>query len=125
MSSAPSALFCTNAIMGIAALRAFQSLSISCPEQMALVTFDELAVDGLFRPGITTVVQPAYEIGYRGASALLQKIKAGARKAAPLVLRLPTELRLRESSMYSNRTAGATQASSVSDRDGHLSFSVT
>jgi len=101
----PTALFCTNGIMGIAALSAFQSSSIACPEQVALVTFDEIAIDGIFRPGITTVVQPAYEIGYHGANALLRKIKAGPHKTEILALRLPAELRVRESSMYISRSA--------------------
>lgn len=102
----PTALFCTNGIMGIAALRAFQLCSIACPQQIALLTFDEIALDGIFHPGMTTVVQPAYDIGYRGANALLQRIQAGSRKTERVALRLPTELRIRESSMSSGPKTG-------------------
>jgi len=35
-----------------------------------VLTFDELTVDDLFEPAVTTVVQPAYGIGFRAAEVV-------------------------------------------------------
>jgi LacI family transcriptional regulator len=81
---------------------------LKTPEDIALVTFDELTVDDLFTPSITTVVQPAYDIGFRAAQILLERIENGNSEGAPITVRLPAKLRVRDSSGRSNvaRTDG-------------------
>jgi DNA-binding LacI/PurR family transcriptional regulator len=96
----PTALFTTNGVVGLGALRGIYACGLKCPDDIAFVTFDELVVDDLFEPRITTLVQPAYQIGYRGAEALIQRIQAGLSKAPPVAIRLPGELRIRESSLF-------------------------
>jgi DNA-binding LacI/PurR family transcriptional regulator len=103
----PTALFTTNGVVGLGALRGLYACGLKCPDDIAFVTFDELAGDDLFRPSITTLVQPAHQIGYRGAMALIQRVKAGAPKAPPLAVRLPGELRIRESSLEAMTGVGA------------------
>ena len=76
---------------------AFRALGLRTPEDIALVTFDELTVDDLFMPSITTVVQPAYDIGFRAAEILLQRIEEGA-GSEPVTVRLPATLKVRDSS---------------------------
>ena len=65
---------------------------------MALATFDELTVDDLFRPAVTTVVQPAYDIGFRAAQILLDRIESGSDPAEAMTVRLPATLKVRDSS---------------------------
>jgi LacI family transcriptional regulator len=86
-------------VVGLGALRGLYACGLKCPDDIAFVTFDELAVDDLFRPRITTLVQPAHQIGYRAAVALIERLKAGAVTAPPMAVRLPGELRIRESSL--------------------------
>jgi DNA-binding LacI/PurR family transcriptional regulator len=75
----PSALFATNGVTGIGALRGLYELGLSTPEDIAFATIDELIAEDLFRPRITSVVQPTYEIGYRAVEVLLDRIRsAGA-----------------------------------------------
>ena len=94
----PSALFTTNGIMAIAALEALYRLRLRCPEDVALATFDELTSIRLFEPRITTVIQPAHEIGWQGAELLICRIKDQDWDATPVKMRLPTKLHVADSS---------------------------
>jgi LacI family transcriptional regulator len=93
----PDALFCTNGPTALGVLRAFRDCGIRTPEDIAFATFDELTVADLFTPSITTVVQPAYDIGFRAAELLLDRIN-GTADAAPITVRLPAHLEVRASS---------------------------
>jgi DNA-binding LacI/PurR family transcriptional regulator len=101
----PSALFATNAPAGLGALRAFRERGLRTPEDIGFVTFDELTVDELFTPAVTTVVQPAHEIGVRAAEILLKRIEEGwSPSKSTITVRLPATLQIRESSRFIQRT---------------------
>lgn len=104
----PSALFATNAPAGLGALRAFRDCGLSTPRDIGFVTFDELTVDDLFTPAVTTVVQPAHEIGVRATEILLRRIEeAWHGKKEPITIRLPATLQVRDSSRFVERTNSA------------------
>lgn len=92
----PTAIFVSNGMMGLGALRALKEIGRRCPEEIALAVFDEMPGNGGFYPEITTVVQPAYEIGYQGAEMLIRAIEGDEPKPAASI-RLRPELRIRES----------------------------
>ena len=97
-SRRPTALFATNGVTGLAAIKAIYSMGLATPRDLACVTFDELSSEEFFRPGITSVVQPAFEIGSRAVEVLLRRI-ASPRTIAPIErVRLPASLVIRESS---------------------------
>ena len=75
------------------------------PEDIAFVTIDELTVDDLFRPSITTVVQPAYDIGFRAAEILLDRIEGAAPTDETITVRLPGILKVRESSNAAGKSS--------------------
>jgi DNA-binding LacI/PurR family transcriptional regulator len=94
----PTALFATNGVTGLAALRTISAMGLTTPDDIAFVTFDELNSEPLFRPGITSIVQPAYEIGSRAVEVLLKRIEHGGSHVKPVELvRLPARLSVRES----------------------------
>jgi len=100
----PSALFATNGPAGLGALRAFRDCGLKTPQDIGFVTFDELTVDDLFTPAVTTIVQPAHEIGVRAAEILLRRIGEGwSADKTPITVRLPATLRIRESSRLVER----------------------
>jgi DNA-binding LacI/PurR family transcriptional regulator len=95
--SRPDAVFCTNGPTALGVLRAFRECGLKTPEDIAFATFDELTVDDLFSPAVTTVVQPAYEIGFRASEILLDRIE-GEPAEETITVRLPATLKVRDSS---------------------------
>ena len=95
----PSALFVSNSLMSIGALRAIEELGLRCPEDIALATFDDSPLTEVFRPHLTAVSQPAFSIGYAGAELLIQRIESKASSDTPIAIRLPTQLKIRESTL--------------------------
>ncbi len=96
-SGRPSALFATNGVTGIEALRSIYAAGLRTPRDIAFVTFDELASDDFFSPSITSVLQPTFEIGHRAVEVLLERIGKG-REGPCQKVRLPATLVVRESS---------------------------
>lgn len=92
----PTALFVSNGMMTIGVLEAMEEMGLSCPADIALATFDDLPVARVFRPHLTAVVQPCYQIGYQGAGLLLQRIR-GELPKTPVDIRLEPDLKIRES----------------------------
>jgi DNA-binding LacI/PurR family transcriptional regulator len=97
-ASLPEAIFCTNGPTGLGVLRALRDCGLSTPRDIAFVTFDELTVDDLFLPSVTTVIQPAYDIGYRAAEILLNRIEGLATGDEAITVRLAAALKVGDSS---------------------------
>lgn len=94
----PSALFISNNVMAIGALEGLSRLGLHCPDDFAMATFDGFVFPDAFRPALTTVLQPAHEIGARGAEILMRRL-SGELPQTPSRIELPTELRLKESTL--------------------------
>ncbi len=97
-ASRPDAVFCTNGPTALGALRALREFGLETPRDIGFVTFDELTVDDLFTPSITTIVQPAYDIGFRAGQILLDRIEGVATQESSITVRLPATLKIRASS---------------------------
>lgn len=91
------ALFTANIPMALGVLRAMAELGLEAPRDLLMATFDHLEILDSFRPRLTCVAQPGYQIGRFGVELLLERIqhRSGARR----VERLATELRIGESSI--------------------------
>jgi DNA-binding LacI/PurR family transcriptional regulator len=94
----PTALFATNGVTGLAALRSLYAVGLSTPKDFSFVTFDELNAEEFFRPGVTSVVQPTFDMGYQAVEVLLRRIEKGEGKKPREKVRLPATLTVRESS---------------------------
>jgi DNA-binding LacI/PurR family transcriptional regulator len=94
----PDALFCTNGPTALGALEALGELGLETPGDIGFVTFDELTAHDVFTPAITTIVQPAYEIGYQAAEILLRRIDQGKEPEGVYTVRLPATLKVRATS---------------------------
>jgi DNA-binding LacI/PurR family transcriptional regulator len=94
----PTALFATNGVTGLCALKSLYSLGFTTPENIAFVAFDELIAEDFFQPRITSVVQPTYEIGHRAVEVLFERIAQGGEAAGISNVRLPATLVVRDSS---------------------------
>jgi LacI family repressor for deo operon, udp, cdd, tsx, nupC, and nupG len=58
--------------MAIGAMRALKHRGFRVPEDVEIVGFDDIELAGLVDPPLTTVAQPAAEMGRRSAELLLR-----------------------------------------------------
>lgn len=78
----PTALFAANDQLALAVQRVARTLRLAIPEDLALVGFDNLEISAHVDIPITTVAQPAFEIGQAAGELLLKKIFFAANQAA-------------------------------------------
>ncbi len=67
-----TAIFAANDQMAVGAALACQRRSLRVPEDVSIVGFDDLPTSQFTIPPLTSVQQPAYELGRLSASAMLQ-----------------------------------------------------
>ena len=93
----PDAVFCTNNFMTLGMMRAVNERRLRCPEDVAIAGFDDFQWADSFRPRITAVAQPGFEMGREAARLLVARIQKTL--TGPAVHRiLDTTLIIRESS---------------------------
>lgn len=80
-----SAVFAFNDMMAFGALKNMESKGIRVPEDLSLVGYDDVFFSQIVNPPLTTIHQPAYEIGMQSAKVLLD-INAGT--VAPPYLKI-------------------------------------
>jgi LacI family transcriptional regulator len=73
----PTAIFAANDLMALGAIDAIQEAGLNVPDDLAIVGYDNRDFTNIFRPRITTVNIPAYEMGQLAAEFLLKQIKDG------------------------------------------------
>lgn len=70
-----TAIFCTNNMMAVGAIRAIHDSGLSIPDDIALVSFGSLAQFDLFHDSrITEIKQPTFAMGDECASIMLEKL---------------------------------------------------
>jgi LacI family transcriptional regulator len=89
----PTAIFADNLLSTIGILEALQAAGLSCPKDVELVSSDDAEWLNVFRPPISTMVQPSYEMGVNAAELLLKRIRHPKRPIQKLILK--PELRVR------------------------------
>jgi DNA-binding LacI/PurR family transcriptional regulator len=81
--------------MTVGFMSAADEIGMSCPEDFALVSFDDYPWLGCFRPRLTTIELPKYELGDSAVSLLLERLRGNGGRPQKVTL-LP-QLRVRES----------------------------
>ncbi len=72
----PDAIFVAGDRLSTGCLSVFKNLKINVPKDMAIAGFSNSDVLDLFNPSLTSVRQPAFEIGKQATEMLLQLIEA-------------------------------------------------
>jgi LacI family transcriptional regulator len=93
----PTAVFAANNFIAFGALQALREAGLRVPDDMSLVTFDDLPEGWQEEPFLTVLAQPAYEIGRQAAELLFERLEGPARPARRVII-LPGELIVRRSS---------------------------
>ncbi|CAM3292680.1 LacI family transcriptional regulator [Williamsia muralis] len=91
----PTALLCANDLMAVGALEYCRSRDITVPTDLSVVGFDDLPFVSLLTPRLTTVRQPARDMGQQAASLLSDLIEDTADAESPDPL--PATLQVRDS----------------------------
>ena len=94
----PDAIFALNDPVALGAFHYLQTKGIEIPAETAIVGFTNSPDTLLVKPRLTTVSQPAFEIGRKAASLLLQRLDCTHETSPPETAVLNTELIIRESS---------------------------
>ena len=92
----PEALFTANNACTICVIKTLRILGIEVPRDVALVGFDDVDFYTLLNPPVTTIRQPAAELGRTSARLLLQKIRSTSSASSARTV-LPVTLMIRES----------------------------
>lgn len=81
-------------IMALGAVRGFTDAGLRVPEDVSVAGFDGIPLARESRPPLTTVIQPAFDIGKQSAALMIARIRGGA---VPLRTVLPFRIARRAS----------------------------
>lgn len=94
----PDAIFSAGDRLTVSCLRVLKTLGLKVPDDIALVGFSNSSFGELITPGLTTVKQPAFEMGQAATELLIKLIESKRAVTEFEKVTLQTELIIRESS---------------------------
>jgi LacI family transcriptional regulator len=100
----PSAVFCGNDLMAIGAERAALTLGLDIPADVAIVGYDDIRFAATSLVPLTSVRNPAYDLGYQAATLLIEEATDSGRHRHRNIL-LEPELIARASTEGAPRAA--------------------
>lgn len=95
-SPRPTAFFAANNAKAIGAIRAINAAGLRCPEDISLISVDDVDATAIMFPRLTSVTQPLETIGTRAIQRLLALL-AGGMATMPRIERLKPRLIVGES----------------------------
>lgn len=94
----PEAILAINDPVAVGLFAEFKRSGVRIPDDVALVGFSDTPAAALIEPALTTVYQPAFEMGRTAASLLMKQFEADDETFSPETVVLETELLVRGSS---------------------------
>ncbi|MCF6094250.1 LacI family transcriptional regulator [Microaerobacter geothermalis] len=92
----PTAIFCASDTMAMGLIHAADEIGIRVPDEISVMGFDDIPMAEAFRPGLTTVRQPIFELGAKAAKMLMEQIQKKSNHKKQLKI-LPHEIVVRKS----------------------------
>ncbi|WP_407270901.1 LacI family DNA-binding transcriptional regulator [Radiobacillus sp. PE A8.2] len=93
----PTAIFAANNFIAISTIKALQSFGLSVPNDISVVSFDDIEPIDSFNPFLTVASQPAYSFGMLAMQLLIQRMEE-KESNEPRKIVLPPEIIVRKSS---------------------------
>jgi len=90
----PSAVFCSNDYIALGAMKGARELGLNLPSDLSIVGFDDMQTASYLVPALTTIRQPAYEIGEIATELLFQRMETPTK---PVQRMFESSLIIRES----------------------------
>ena len=91
----PTAVFCATDVSAIAAIRCFKEAGIKVPQQLSVISIDDIELAQYVSPMLTTVSMPKIEMGRIAVRTLIDRINKVHK--LPMKILLPHKLIVRES----------------------------
>jgi LacI family transcriptional regulator len=91
------AIFAVNDPVAVGAVKRLKELGIKIPQQVGIVGFSNNPITEMISPQLTTVEQPAFEMGKKSAEILIHEIEDENKITIPTNIKLETNLIVRES----------------------------
>jgi len=92
----PTAIFVTNCVMAVGALQAIKELGLNIPEDISFISYDDIDMFRVYRPGITAIEQPVEKIAQIISDLMLRRL-AEDYEGFPYKATVTSNLILRES----------------------------
>ncbi len=92
----PTAIFALSHVLTLGVLQVFREEGLTIPQEVSLVSFDDLPFSEYFELKVTTVKQPVMEMGLMAVNLLMEQINSPKRKE-PVQVKLRTTFVRRES----------------------------
>lgn len=92
----PTAIFATNEMLNLEVLTGIKKCGLKVPDDISVIGYDDFPWIPLLDPPLSTVAQPAYEMGVKAAALLISNIKR-KRKRRPQIIQLEPQLVIRNS----------------------------
>jgi LacI family transcriptional regulator len=83
----PDGLFASVERLAISSYYVCHDLGIAIPEQVKILSFSSLEIASLLNPALTTITQPAYDLGANAAQLLFKTLEGGVITNEHLVLK--------------------------------------
>lgn len=84
-----TAICCANDLMAIGAIQALRERNFKIPDDISIVGFDDIQTSKLIDPSLTTVRQPAYEMGQKASEILINNLKNNKKESVGTVIFKP------------------------------------
>ncbi len=102
LKNPPDAVFCGNDTSALSMIVYLKKTAIRIPEDFGIIGFSNEPFSEVVTPSISTLKQPAFEMGVKAAELLIQEIEGKNQPHHYQTITMPTELIIRESS-FRNR----------------------
>ena len=103
----PDAFFTASDRLALGCITALRKRDICIPDDISMIAFTNLQAANMINPPLSTVTQPAQEIGQLAAERLIELIERKHKAQPANTVKLPTTLTIRESSERSQHPVGA------------------
>ena len=76
--------------MAIGAIQALREKNFNIPEDISIVGFDDIETAKLIDPSLTTIRQPAYEMGAKASEILISSLKNKDKESVGTIIFKPS-----------------------------------
>lgn len=82
----PTAIFTTNNSLAVGCMDVFKKLNLNIPNDISLITFDDVELFRYTSPPLSSIAQPLADIGKEAVTMLLQQLKTDVKPTKSIIL---------------------------------------